>query len=75
MLAHSRLVGEALAAALGARGLVIEHVESPATRAPHLSLRRQAAGSGATAGLVVADLDDLGRWRDVLTIVDEALLP
>lgn len=53
----------------------IAHAEFPSSRAAHLSMRRQLAGSGATAGLVVADLDDLAQWRDVLTLVGDARLP
>ncbi len=75
VLAHSRLVGEAVAVALEARGLGVVQLAFPTTRAAHLALRRRVAESSATTGLVVADLDDLRQWRDVLHIVDDGLLP
>lgn len=75
LLAHSRLVGEALSVALGARDLSIVLVDLPESRTEHTALRRDLAARGASAGLVVADLDDLAQWRDVLTIVEAGTLP
>ena len=73
LLAHDRLVGEALAVALRTRGLAVVHADLPETRAEHTALRGLLEGT--TTGLVVADLDDVAQWRDVLTVVQAADRP
>ena len=75
LLAHSRLVGEALSVALETRGVAVVHADLPESRGEHTALRRLLADSGAESGLVVADLDDVAQWRDVLTVVESADLP
>jgi two-component system nitrate/nitrite response regulator NarL len=75
VLAHSRLVGEALSVGLEARGLGVLRGDLPEGRAEQIAVRRSLAVAGVRLGLVVADLDELAQWRDVLSVVEVADLP
>jgi two-component system, NarL family, nitrate/nitrite response regulator NarL len=70
VVAEGHLVGEAIEVALSAREFQIERMASPRSRQELLEARKEIARVKAGVGLVVAEIDDLGQWRDALALIE-----
>lgn len=70
VVAEGHLVGEAIEVALSAREFEIVRMASPRSRQELMEARREISQVKAGVGLVVAEIDDLGQWRDSLALIE-----
>ncbi|WP_181310268.1 helix-turn-helix transcriptional regulator [Nocardioides campestrisoli] len=70
VVAEGYLVGEAIEVALSARDFEIDRMASPRSRQELVEARREISRIKAGVGLVVAEIDDLGQWRDALALIE-----
>lgn len=70
VLASGLLVGETMALALQAQEFEVQDFPYPRSRAELLDVRRHIGAFGAETGIVVAEINDVAQWRDVLAIIE-----
>lgn len=70
VLAAGRVVGETMSLALSAQGFEVHDFPYPRARPELLEVRRSIHAFGAEIGVVVAEIDDVAQWRDVLAVVE-----
>lgn len=70
VLAAGQVVGETMVLALNSHGCEARDFPYPRSRAEILEVRRQIVAYDAQVGIVVAEIDQVAQWRDVLAIVE-----
>lgn len=70
VVASGLVVGQTMALALEAQDFEVRSYDYPRSRPELLETRRRAAEFGAEIGIVVAEINDVAQWRDVLAVVE-----
>lgn len=70
VLATGHLVGETIVLALSAHEFEARDFPYPHGRTALLEARRQVHAFGAEIGILVADVNDVAQWRDVMSVIE-----
>lgn len=70
VLASGLVVGQTMALALQAHEFEVRSLESPHSRPELLETRKLVNEFRAEIGIVVAEINDVAQWRDVLSLIE-----
>jgi len=75
VVAEGHLVGETIVLALQAHEFDVQSLPVPRSRIEIVEARRKVMAAEVDLGVVVAEVDDVDQWRDVLALVEGVRLP
>lgn len=69
VVAEGHLVGETIVLALESHGFEVTDLSFPRGRQDLVEARRAVTAAGIEVGIVVAEVDDVAQWRDVMSLL------
>lgn len=75
VVAEGHLVGETIVLALEAQEFDVQSIPVPRSRIEIVETRRRLMADEVDLGVVVAEVDDVNQWRDVLALVEGVRMP